>query len=142
MALEHRLLVVGGKLPPRAAKKPPCVGDGRSTIVELINSQLNTDPRRGEEEEFPLTLILLERRTRRRLELSRQGYDGQSIPPADQRVLVQRNGNMTCDITSLVHLDVAAAAVLAARVAGLDIAGVDVVAEDISARWQNSAGRL
>ena len=59
-----------------------------------------------------------------------------------QRVLVQRNGNMTCDITSLVHLDVAAAAVLAARVVGLDIAGVDVVAEDISARWQNSAGRL
>lgn len=140
---EHRLLVVGGKLAAAArGEEAAVVGDGRSTIVELINSQLNTDPRRGEEEEFPLTPILLEREPAARLELSRQGYDGQSIPPAGQRVLVQRNGNMTCDITSLVHPDVAAAAVLAARVVGLDIAGVDVVAEDISRPLAEQRGAI
>ena len=38
-----------------------CVtGDGNSTIRELIDSQLNTDPRRGEAEIFPLEPIVLE----------------------------------------------------------------------------------
>lgn len=140
---EHRLLVVGGKLAAAArGEEAAVVGDGRSTIVALIDSQLNTDPRRGEEEEYPLTPILLEREPAARLELSRQGYDGQSIPPAGRRVLVQRNGNMTCDITGLVHPDVAAAAVLAARVVGLDIAGVDVVAEDISRPLEDQRGAI
>ena len=56
-------------------------------------------------------------------------------------MLVQRNGNMTCDITSLVHRTWPPPPCWQ-RVVGLDIAGVDVVTKTSPARWQNSAGRL
>ncbi len=67
-----------------------------------------------------------------RLELQRQGYDGDSVPPAGKEVIVQRNGNMNFDVTDIVHPSIAAAGELAARIVGLDIAGVDFVADDIA----------
>ena len=130
---EHRILVVGGKV--AAATKgdtASVVGDGKSTILELIESQINSDPRRGEEEDFPLTPILLEREPIARLEIERQGYTPESIPPAGEDVLIIRHGNMAFDVTDEVHPETAALAALAARIVGLDIAGVDLVAEDIS----------
>ena len=130
---EHRLLVIGGRLVAAARGEMALVtGDGRSTVLELIATQINTDPRRGAGEDFPLSLILLDEEPAVRLELQRQGYDGASVPPAGQKVIVQRNGNMNFDVTQLVHPSVAAAGELAARVVGLDIAGIDFVAEDIS----------
>ena len=55
---EHRLLVVGGKLVAAArGETASVVGDGQSTINELIDIQLNSDPRRGAHEDFPLDLI-------------------------------------------------------------------------------------
>ena len=45
---EHRLLVVGGKVV--AATRGEIIrvgGDGKSTIAQLIDTQVNTDPRRG-----------------------------------------------------------------------------------------------
>ena len=51
---EHRLLVVGGKVVAAARGESLWVtGDGVNTVARLIDLQLNTDPRRGEEEEFP-----------------------------------------------------------------------------------------
>jgi cyanophycin synthetase len=64
--------------------------------------------------------------------LDRVGLNPQSVPAANQRVLIQRNGNVALDVTALVHPTVAAAAALAARVVGLDIAGVDLVLQDCS----------
>ena len=52
-------------------------------------------------------------------------------PRKDEKVLIQRNGNVAFDVSDHIHPSVAAAA-LAARVVGLDIAGVDLVLEDIS----------
>jgi len=49
-----------------------------------------------------------------------------------ERVLVQRNGNVSIDVTDDVHPATTAQVVLAAKVVGLDIAGVDLVCEDIS----------
>lgn len=130
---EHRLLVVGGRLVAAArGEQVWVVGDGRSSIVELIDSQINTDPRRGEEEEFPLTPILLEREPSAMLEIERQGFGPASVPPDGKQVLIQRTGNVAIDVTDDVHPSVAATAALAARVVGLDIAGVDMVADDIS----------
>jgi cyanophycin synthetase len=88
--------------------------------AELIDSQLNTDPRRGETEDLPLETIRLEREPAMRLLLQRQGLQGDSVPEAGKRVLVQRNGNMNSDCTHEVHPEVAA---MAER-AGLD--GVDL----------------
>lgn len=130
---EHRLLVVNGRLAAAARGEIAKVtGDGKSTIRQLIDVQLNTDPRRGLAEECPLSPILLDVEPAVRLELKRQGYDGESVPPAGQEVTVQRNGNMNFDVTKDVHPSIVAAGELAARVVGLDIAGIDFVADDIA----------
>ena len=130
---EHRLLVVGGKV--AAATRGEFItvtGDGSASVQGLIDSQLNIDPRRGAEEEFPLDLIQAEHSPKLRMELQRQGLDADSVPAAGRIVTVQRSGNLGVDCTDLVHPDVAHAAVLAARIVGLDIAGIDLVAQDIS----------
>ena len=140
---EHRLLVVGGKLIAAArGETASVVGDGHSTINELIDSQINSDPRRGAAEEFPLDIIDLENNMVYRHEVARQGFAPESIPPEGREVLVVRTGNHTCDITHLVHPSVADAASLAARIVGLDIAGVDLVCEDISRPLAEQRGAI
>jgi cyanophycin synthetase len=130
---EHRLLVVGGKLAAAAkGEQARVVGDGKATLKELIDAQLNCDPRRGEAEEFPLDVIDLNTNPVAKLEVERQGYHADSVPAAGKSVLVVRNGNVAIDVTDSVHPEVAEMVSLAARIIGLDIAGVDLVAEDIS----------
>ncbi len=130
---EHRLLIVGGKLAAAAKGESISVlGDGDSSIRQLIDMHINTDPRRGIEEEFPLEFIIIDDNPAVNFEIQRQGYTSDSILPKDICVVIQRNGNMVCDVTELVHPEVAAQAALAARIVGLDIAGIDIVAEDIS----------
>jgi cyanophycin synthetase len=130
---EHRLLIVGGKLAAAArGEVAKVIGDGQSTINELIDSQINSDPRRGAAEEFVLDIIDLSDNPVARLEVSRQGFTPDAIPPAGREVLIVRSGNHTDDVTDLVHPETAATASLAARIVGLDIAGVDLVCEDIS----------
>ncbi len=140
---EHRLLVVGGRVVAAARGETAWVtGDGRSSVVELVDAQLNTDPRRGVNEEFPLNLV--ETRTDEAvvLELQRQGLTPDAVPAAGRQVLIQRNGNVAIDCTDQVHPEVEHAVSLAARVVGLDIAGVDVVAEDISRPLQAQGGAV
>ena len=140
---EHRLLVVGGKLVAAArGEMAAVVGDGKSTINELIDLQINSDPRRGAAEEFPLDVILLADNQMALHEVERQGYTPESVPTAGREVMVLRTGNHTCDITDLVHPSIAAAASLAARIVGLDIAGVDLVAEDISQPLDGQRGAI
>ncbi|MBI5936788.1 MAG: cyanophycin synthetase [Betaproteobacteria bacterium] len=140
---EHRLLMVGGKLAAAARGEQLWLeGDGKAKVRELIDLQLNSDPRRGEAEEFPLETIVLEREPVIRALLERQGLDGDSVPAADQRVLIQRSGNMSIDCTDEVHPEVVAVAALAARVVGLDIAGIDLVAEDISRPLHEQGGAI
>lgn len=143
---EHRLLIVGGKLVAAArGEEATVVADGKSSISELINSQLNSDPRRGSSEDCPLNLILIDEADDPRvvlLELARQGYTTESIPEAGTKVLIQRNGNVAFDVTDQVHPTVAAAASLAARIVGLDIAGVDLVMEDISKPLAEQGGAI
>ncbi|KAG1427074.1 hypothetical protein G6F57_023276 [Rhizopus arrhizus] len=60
-------------------------GDGKSTITELIDSQINTDPRRGRTENHPLNPVRLD--SAARLEIARQGLSEDSVPDDGQRVL-------------------------------------------------------
>lgn len=130
---EHRLLVVGGRVVAAArGETASVIGDGRSSVTELIATQLNTDPRRGASEDFPLNPIRIDTDTAVQLDLQRQGLGPLSVPAAGREVLIQRNGNVSIDCTDEVHPDVDYVVSLAARVVGLDIAGVDVVAQDIS----------
>ena len=128
---EHRLLVVGNKVVAAAKGETVWVtGDGKHTVQELIQIQINSDPRRGTAEEHPLNPVRIDSAVE--LELARQQLTGASIPAIDQKVLIQSNGNVAFDVTDLVHPDVASQVALAARVVGLEIAGVDLVAQDIS----------
>jgi cyanophycin synthetase len=139
---EHRLLVVGQKVVAAAKGESLWVtGDGKSTVIELCNSQINTDPRRGESEEHPLGLVNPNDHEIQ-LDLKRQGLTPQSVPQAGQKVLIQLNGNVADDVTDQVHPDVAYMAALAARVVGLDIAGIDLVCEDISRPLEEQRGAI
>lgn len=140
---EHRLLVVGGKVVAAGrGENIHVTGDGRSSVRALIDSQLNSDPRRGVAEEFPLETIVLDKDQTMQLLLQRQGLTGDSIPEAGQRVTIQRNGNVSIDCTDEVHPDNAATATLAARIVGLDIAGIDLVCEDISRPLHEQGGAI
>ena len=141
--VEHRLLVVGKRVVAAAAGETTAVvGDGKSTIAELIESQVNTDPRRGLDEEFPLEPLKLEEGDELSLQLARQGRSRATVPAAGEKVELQRNGNVAFDVTDRVHPDTAALASLAARVVGLDIAGVDLVVEDISRPLSEQRGAI
>jgi cyanophycin synthetase len=116
------------------------IGDGSSTIAELINLQINSDPRRGTTENHPLNLIRID--SAAQIEIARQGYESDSIVPVGTKVLVQRNGNHAFDVTDEVHPSIAATASLAARVIGLDIAGIDLVVGDISRPLNEQNGAI
>ena len=140
---EHRLLVVGDRVVAACCgEEVSIVGDGVSTVEQLIDAQLNTDPRRGSDEAFPLDVIVLDACPTVVLELERQGLDGRSVPAAGRRVLIQRNANYASDVTARVHPEVADDAVLAAKVVGLDIAGVDVVCERIDQPLRAQGGAV
>ncbi|MBM4380638.1 MAG: cyanophycin synthetase, partial [Deltaproteobacteria bacterium] len=128
---EHRVLVVGDRVVAAARGETAYVtGDGVHTVQQLIELQLNSDPRRGPGDECPLNLVELDDVAR--LDLERQGLTETSVPAAGVQVLIQRNGNVAHDVTDLVHPEVAEQLVMAARVVGLDVAGIDLVARDIS----------
>ncbi|MFZ6675186.1 cyanophycin synthetase [Undibacterium sp. Xuan67W] len=140
---EHRLLVVGKRLVAAAKGEALWVtGDGSSNIIKLVDDQINTDPRRGTNEDSPLNALAPEKGAEIILELERQGFTAYSIPLAGQKVLIQPNGNVAFDVTDDVHPSIAEAAALAARVVGLDIAGIDLVAEDISRPLEVQRGAI
>ncbi len=140
---EHRLLVVGSAVVAAArGQEASVVGDGVSDITTLVNEQINADPRRGDTESHPLSLLRLDEDEVIQADLARQGLSGASVPEVGRVVLIQRNGNVSVDCTDAVHPQVAAMVTLAARTVGLDIAGVDVVAQDISKPLQSQGGAV
>ncbi|MEI8379781.1 MAG: cyanophycin synthetase [Planctomycetota bacterium] len=136
---EHRLLVVGKNLVAGAAGDAAAVvGDGEHSIRQLIDLQINSDPRRGDNESFPLDTVLVGALTI--IEIERQGYKPDSVPAPGVKVIVRRNDNLSRDITDQVHPSVAEHAVMAAQIVGLDIAGIDLVVEDISRPLEEQGG--
>lgn len=139
---EHRLLVVGDKVVAATRGEVVSVrGDGKSTIADLIAIQINTDPRRGNAETFPLEPLRADDPVLT-LILQSQHLTSASVLAADQMATVQRTGNMDIDVTGEVHPLVAARATLAARTVGLDIAGIDLVAQDIGRPLETQGGAV
>jgi cyanophycin synthetase len=140
---EHRLLVVGGRVVAAARGESAwVVGDGRSSVTQLVEQQINADPRRGVNEDFPLSRLEISEDSSILLDLQRQGLGLHDIPAPGRKVLIQHNGNVAIDCTDLVHPDVARLVSLAARTVGLDIAGIDVVAQDISKPLKAQGGAV
>ncbi len=139
----YRLLVVGNRMVAASRGKTITVqGNGQSTVLQLIEDQINSDPRCGFEAEFPLSPIRLHREPIVQLELQRQGYTGESVPPAGQTVLLKPHGDLAYDCTDEVHPEVSRMACLAARVVGLDVAGIDLVTADITQPLDTQRGAI
>ncbi|NLP44549.1 MAG: cyanophycin synthetase [Peptococcaceae bacterium] len=141
----YRLLVVGGKMVAAALRIPPLVvGDGESTIKELVEKE-NKNPLRGEGHENYLTKIILD--SVAIMDIKRQGLALNTIPPKGQRIFLRQSANLSTggtatDITDIVHPDNAQLAVYAASILGLDIAGVDFILQDISKSYLEQDGKI
>jgi cyanophycin synthetase len=145
--IEHRVVVVGDRVVAVCRIDPPkVIGDGASTIVQLVD-KVNQDPRRGEEDsDGPCYKLKLDDVARG--VLAAQGCTLESVPAADQVVLVRRdppyfkNGGNLTDLTDVIHPTTAAYAVAAARMMQIPVAGLDVVAVDIARPLAEQEGIL
>jgi cyanophycin synthetase len=132
---DHRVLVVNGKVVAVAERVPAhVVGDGKSTIAELID-ETNRDPRRGEGHANILTRIELDRTSWELLE--RQGYTLDTVLQPREVCYLRATANLSTggvaiDRTDEIHPENIWLAQRVAKVIGLDIAGIDVVTSDIS----------
>ncbi len=134
--VEHRVLVVDGKVAAVTRIDPPQVlGDGVHTVAELV-AEVNRDPRRGDKgSDLPWHKIALDEEAVG--VLAKQGFTVQSIPPKGAKVLARRNppyfanGGNFVDVTDDIHPATAAHAAAAAECMGLSVAGLDVVVVDI-----------
>jgi len=142
---DYRLLVVNNKL-IAAAKRIPAhvVGDGRSTIQELID-ELNRDPRRGYGHENVLTLISVDDTTLHILE--RKGYSLRTVLPAGERCILKSTANISqggsaVDCTDILHPYNAFIAERAAQIIGLDVAGIDLICPDITVPVTETGGAI
>ena len=137
--VEHRILVVGDKMVAASrGEATGIVGDGVHTAAELIHLQVNSDPRRGDDETAPLNPVLLDSVTAAALD--RQGWRFGDVLPEGHRAIVRRHDRLEEDVTDVVHPSIAEHAVLATQIIGLDIAGIDLVVEDISRPMEEQKG--
>ena len=131
---DHRILVINGKVAAVAERIPAhVVGDGRSTIEELIEIT-NQDPNRGDGHANVLTKITIDKTALNVLE--KQGYELTSILPQGAIAYLRATANLSTggiavDRTDEIHPENVWIAQRVAKLIGLDIAGIDVVTEDI-----------
>jgi D-alanine-D-alanine ligase-like ATP-grasp enzyme/acylphosphatase len=130
--MEARYLVVGGRCVGVVLKIPPnVVGNGKDTIEALIaqkNEKRRQNPYLGR------NLIAMDEQ--REAIIKQQGYELSSIPPVNERVMIDwmsefSAGAESAEITERVHSTYRKVAEKAVQlIPGLDIAGVDIIATD------------
>ncbi|GAA0574900.1 cyanophycin synthetase [Paractinoplanes ferrugineus] len=132
---DYRVLVVAGEVVAAAERiAAHVVGDGRSTVTELVD-RTNTDPRRGAGHSRVLTRITVDDAVLRVLE--RQGHTLAYVPSAGQKVWLRETTNLSTggtshDVTDRVHPDVTRLCLRVAALVGLDICGIDLRLADIA----------
>jgi len=143
--LDHRMLVVNGKLIAVAKREPGCVvGDGKHTIRELVDIE-NQDPRRGIGHEKVLTRLEFDAQATRLIENA--GITPEHVLPEGEVFYLRSTGNLSTggkaiDVTDLVHPENREMAVRAAEAIGLDVAGVDFLTPDISKSYKEVGGAI
>jgi cyanophycin synthetase len=131
---DFRILVVNNKFVAAALRKPAfVVGDGRSTIQELIDA-VNKDPRRGNCHEKVLTAIKVDDVTMELL--AKEKYTLDTVLPFGQEFFLKPTANLSTggtatDVTDEVHPANVFLFERLSRVIGLDICGIDIMAPDL-----------
>jgi cyanophycin synthetase len=143
--LDHRLLVVDGKL-VAASKRVPghIIGDGKSSVEKLVEV-VNSDERRGIGHAKVLTRLELDHQALRLLE--QRGYDAKSVPADGELVYLRSTGNLSTggtavDVTDVIHPDNREVAMRAAKAIGLDVCGVDFLTTDITQSHRVTGGAI
>jgi len=140
---DFRVLVVNNKYVAAALRKPAyVVGDGRSTIQELIDT-VNKDPRRGHCHEKVLTTIKVDDVTMELL--AKDNYTLETILPLGQEFFLKPTANLSTggtatDVTDEVHPANIFLFERLSRVIGLDICGIDVMASDLKTPIRENGG--
>jgi cyanophycin synthetase len=142
---DHRLLVVNGELIAATRRTPGhVVGDGRSTIAELVE-RVNQDPRRGVGHEKVLTRLELDAQAD--MMLARVDYTAASVPHDGEVVYLRSTANLSTggtatDVTDSIHPDNRDMAVRAVRAIGLDVGGVDFITTNIAESYKSIGGGI
>jgi cyanophycin synthetase len=140
---DYRLMVIDGELVAAVKRTPPSViGDGKSSIEELISS-FNELRQRGDEcskflEPVSVDGALL-------AAIASQGADLRSVPSKGEQILLRTSSNRsvggTCeDVTSLVHPQIREMAVHLTGAFGFRATGIDYVTPDISKSFGEVGG--
>ncbi len=143
--LDHRLLVVNGKLVAAAKRMPGHItGDGKSTVEELVDI-VNQDPRRGVGHEKALTRLEFDHQADRLLE--KLGYNHRTILNDGEIVFLRSTANLSTggtavDVTDIIHPDNREMAERSIKAIGLDIGGVDFLTNDISESYRDAGGGI
>lgn len=140
---DFRVLVIDNKMVAAAQRVPAhIIGDAKSTIQELIDSQ-NNDPRRGYGHENVLTEISIDRDTLDLLE--KLNYNLQTIPTSKEVVYLKSTANLSTggssiDVTDLVHPQNVFFCERISKVIGLDICGIDIMAKNLTEPLTENGG--
>lgn len=139
---DMRVLIVQGKF-FAAAKRIPAfvVGDGKSTIAELVKTENNRRiALKKKDERFhtyttDLDPILFDDQAE--IVLQRVGLSPQSVPSQGERVFVRNNANtstggISVDVTDDVCQEIRAECERIAKCLDMGLAGIDVMTSDLS----------
>ena len=145
--LEHRVLMVDGKVAAVTRIDPPhVVGDGVKSITQLVD-EVNSDPRRGDEDsDLPWHKIVVDDVAQQ--VVAGQGFEMSSIPARGKRVLMRRNppyfaaGGNFIDQTDDIHPTTVAHAAAACDALQAPVAGLDIVVLDISKPLEPQGGAV
>ncbi|ACK69073.1 Glutathione synthase [Gloeothece citriformis PCC 7424] len=136
---DFRLLCVGGKFVAALERRPSYViGDGRSTIYDLIEDE-NESPARQDTPTSALSPILIDKSLENYLE--QQGLSLDSILERDRLVYLRKVANISAggvsiNVTPTIHPDNIILAEEIAQYFHIVCFGIDVISTDLSRSWK------